>query len=135
LNTKVTGLNAKLIYSFILYVDLYSASSRLLLRSGPDSRTAKKNSFILDQSASLPSRKEHYIRPELVFLAREYTWGVPRSIRPCMEIRWQYVTFYCDHVSSIATKAYYIHACKRINQSWVRIDYGQTVSSFSITHP
>src|SRR6218665_3440160 len=33
------------IHSFIHYMDLYSASSRLLLRSAPDSSTAKRNSF------------------------------------------------------------------------------------------
>src|SRR6218665_1721663 len=33
------------IHSFIHYVDLYSASSRLLLRSAPDFRKAKKRSF------------------------------------------------------------------------------------------
>jgi len=32
-------------YSFIHYGDLYSASTRLLLRSAPDPCTAKKNSF------------------------------------------------------------------------------------------
>ena len=33
------------IHSFIHFQDLYSASSRLLLRSAPDPCTAKKNSF------------------------------------------------------------------------------------------
>src|SRR6218665_471058 len=33
------------IHSFIHYGDLYSASSRLLLRNAPDPCTAKKNSF------------------------------------------------------------------------------------------
>jgi len=37
--TKFVGLDHVL--SFIHYVDLYSASSRLLLRSAPDSSTAK----------------------------------------------------------------------------------------------
>ena len=32
-------------HSFIHYMDLYSASSRLLLRSAPDFSTAKKSSF------------------------------------------------------------------------------------------
>src|SRR6218665_3164276 len=33
------------IHSFIHYMDLYSTSSRLLLRSAPDSSTAKKSSI------------------------------------------------------------------------------------------
>ena len=34
-----------IVCSFIHYMDLYSASSRLLLRSAPDSSTAKRSSF------------------------------------------------------------------------------------------
>jgi len=42
---EVTSANDVFTISFIHYGDLYSASSRLLLRSATDPCTAKRNSF------------------------------------------------------------------------------------------
>src|SRR6218665_2475782 len=47
-NLSILSCNIKchiIIHSFIHYGDLYSACSRLLLRSAPNPSTAKKNSF------------------------------------------------------------------------------------------
>src|SRR6218665_573376 len=46
----------EVLHSFIHYMNLYSASSRLLLRSAPDSSTAKKSSFKARVNRGLPSR-------------------------------------------------------------------------------
>src|SRR6218665_1616122 len=43
--SSTVSIHSRYFYSFIQYGDLYSTSSRLLLRSAPDPCTAKKKSF------------------------------------------------------------------------------------------
>src|SRR6218665_548839 len=45
LESKSFGLYRLFIHSYIHYMNLYNASSRLLLRSAPDSSTAEKISY------------------------------------------------------------------------------------------